>query len=69
MNKINKKNILTFSIIFIITCIIFFPFLEGHYATDTYNVANVGYQNYAIKWSLNDGRIFMFLITSLACSD
>lgn len=66
MNKINKKNILTFSIIFIITCIIFFPFLEGHYATDTYNVANVGYQNYAIKWSLNDGRIFMFLITSLA---
>lgn len=66
MNKINKKNILIFSIIFIITCIIFFPFIKGHYATDTYNVANVGYQNYAIKWSLNDGRIFMFIITSLA---
>lgn len=66
MKKINKKNIIDFFIIFVITCIIFIPFLTGHYATDTYNVANVGYHEYAIKWSLNDGRIFMAIIVLLA---
>lgn len=66
MKKINRKDIITFIIILVITCIIFIPFLQGHYATDTYNVANLGYKEYAIKWSLNDGRIFMSLITLLA---
>lgn len=64
--KISKKDISIFIIIFIITCIIFFPFLKGHYATDTYNLANVGYQNYAIKWSLNDGRVFMSVMVLIA---
>lgn len=66
MKKINKKNIIDFFIIFVITCIIFIPFLTGHYATDTYNVVNIGYHEYAIKWSLNDGRIFMAIIVLLA---
>lgn len=66
MKKINKRNIITFTIIFIITCIIFIPFLVGHYATDTYNIANIGYKEYAIKWSLKDGRVFMALIALLA---
>lgn len=51
---------------FIITFIIFLPLLTGHYATDTYNIANVGYEKYAINWSLIDGRIFMGIIGLLA---
>ena len=60
-HKINKKNIIEFSIVLIISILIFTPFLIGHYATDTYNIANVGYENYAIKWSLN---IFIYNIIS-----
>ena len=58
----NKKQLIIFLITFIVTCIIFIPFLTGHYATDSYNIANIGYEEYAIKWSLKDGRIFMCLI-------
>lgn len=50
----------------IITIIIFMPFLIGHYATDTYNIANVGYENYAINWSLKDGRLIMAIIGLIA---
>lgn len=57
-----KKNIYQYITLLIITCIIFIFFLSGHYATDTYNIMNVGYENYAINWSLNDGRIIMFII-------
>ena len=63
---INKQNKIEFIILFTITCIIFLPFLMGHYATDTYNVINVGYKEYAIQWSLNDGRIFMSSIVLIA---
>lgn len=66
MKKIIKKDIIIFISIFIITCIIFIPFLTGHYATDTYNIANVGYYNYAINWSLKDGRIFMAILGLIA---
>jgi len=55
-----------FIAIFVITCIIFIPFLSGHYATDTYNIANIGYREYAINWSLKDGRIFMAIIGLIA---
>ena len=60
MKKITREEIITYIIIFVITCIIFIPFLIGHYATDTYNVINIGYEKYAIEWSLNDGRIFIY---------
>lgn len=62
----NKKQLIIFVITFIITCIIFIPFLTGHYATDSYNIANIGYKEYAIKWSLKDGRILMCLIGLIA---
>lgn len=61
-----KKEIITYLTLFIITCIIFIPFLTGHYATDSYNIANIGYEEYAIKWSLKDGRILMCLIGLIA---
>ena len=44
MKKINKRNIITFIIILIITCTIYAPLLMGHYATDTYNIKNKGYE-------------------------
>ncbi len=66
MKKINKKNLITYIIIFAITCIIFLPFLLGHYSTDTYNIINRGYKEYAIKYSLNDGRPVMCLISLIA---
>ena len=38
----------------------------GHYATDTYNIINKGYEKYAITYSLNDGRPIMCIITLIA---
>lgn len=66
MKKINKRNIITFITILIITCIIYAPLLMGHYATDTYNIINKGYEKYAITYSLNDGRPIMCLISLTA---
>ena len=66
MKKINKRNVITFITTLIITCIIYAPLLMGHYATDTYNIINKGYEKYAITYSLNDGRPIMCLITLLA---
>lgn len=57
MKKINKKEIIIFLSIFILTCIIFTPFITGHYSTDTYNILNKGIETYAITYNLNDGRI------------
>lgn len=66
MKKINKKDLITYSIMFIITCLIFSPLLTGHYASDSYNIYNIGYHDYAIKYSLNDGRIFMAILGLIA---
>ena len=62
MKKINNKDIIIFIITFIITCIIFGPLLIGHYASDTYNISNIGYHDYALK----DGRIFMSILGLIA---
>ena len=66
MKKINKINCITFIIIFAITLIVFYNFISMHYATDTYNIINRGYTDYALKYSLNDGRPVMCLISLLA---
>ena len=62
----NKKNFIIFIIVFFITLMIFYNFITMHYATDTYNIINRGYEDYAIKYSLNDGRPIMCLISLLA---
>ena len=49
--KISKKDLISFAIILVITLLIFYNFLSMHYATDTYNIMNVGYEKYAINWS------------------
>lgn len=60
-----KKDIITFLIIFIATCIIFTPFITGHYSTDTYNILNRGIETYAITYNLNDGRIINCILLLL----
>ena len=62
MKKINTKNIIYFIVILTFSLIIFIPFLTGHYASDSYNIYNVGYKRYAIEWSIKDGRLLMTVI-------
>ena len=64
--KQKTKNLILFFILFVITGVVFWNYVSMHYATDTYNIMNIGYEKYAINNSLSDGRIFMFLIGMLA---
>lgn len=64
--KRKTKNLILFFILFVITGVVFWNYVSMHYATDTYNIMNIGYEKYAINNSLSDGRIFMFLIGMLA---
>ena len=57
-----KTDIKIFFILLIFSLLIFFEYLKGHFAADTFNIINLGYENYAIKYSLLDGRVFMALI-------
>lgn len=66
MKKIKGEKIIKFLIILVISCIVYSPLLVGHYSTDTYNIINRGYKQYAINYSLNDGRPAMCLISLLA---
>ena len=66
MKRIQKKDIVIFLILFIISSIIYWNYISMHYATDTYNIMNIGYKEYAIQNSFNDGRFFMFLIGMIA---
>lgn len=60
------KDLIIFFVLLIITVAVFWNYVSMHYATDTYNIMNIGYKQYAINNSLSDGRIFMFLIGILA---
>ncbi|MGN1270789.1 MAG: glucosyltransferase domain-containing protein [Clostridia bacterium] len=64
--KIKKEDLVLFIILFIIMLLIFKEFVCMHYATDTYNIFARGYKEYAILYSLNDGRVFMSGISLLA---
>lgn len=61
-----KKNLLIFAILFLITNLIFLPWLvKGHMSTDSYNISNIGYQEYNKNFSLLDGRFIVALGTTL----
>lgn len=64
--KIQKKDVIIYTILVIFTLLIFKNFIFMHYSTDTYNIINRGYKEYAIKYSLNDGRPVMSLISLFA---
>ena len=49
---IYKKDIISFIIIFVIACITLIGFFPMHYATDTYNIINIGYEEYMMNNSL-----------------
>lgn len=66
MKKENKRNLIIYLILFFITCLIFLPFLMGHYSPDSYNIYDIGYHNYAMQYSLKDGRIFMAILGLIA---
>lgn len=54
-----KEKIITFIIIFIISCLLYSIFLMGYCSIDTQTVVGKGYTNYAINYSFYDGRIIM----------
>ena len=57
--KQRTKNLILFFILFVITGVVFWNYVSMHYATDTYNIMNIGYEKYAINNSLSDGRILV----------
>ena len=63
---IYKKDIISFIIIFVIACITLIGFFPTHYATDTYNIINIGYEEYMMNNSLKDGRIVMAILVFIA---
>ena len=63
--KKRQKDFLIFFGIFILAILMYSNWLTMHYASDTYNIMNVGYETYATNWSLKDGRLIMYLITMI----
>ena len=63
--KKRQKDYLIFFGIFILAILIYSNWITMHYASDTYNIMNVGYETYATNWSLKDGRLIMYLITMI----
>ena len=61
IDKINKKNIIFFSIAIILAIITYKGFIEIHYSTDMYRIIDMGYKEYILKFSFTDGRIFVAL--------
>ena len=66
MRKINKKTILIFIITLLISIILYINFLPEYYSMDTGKIIENGYKEYGIQYSLQDGRIFAFLIFYIA---
>lgn len=64
---ISKENVVYFTLAIICSFIIFIPWLfKVHYTIDDYTIGYYGYQYYATKWSLNDGRVVMYLLIMIA---
>lgn len=59
------RNYILFSVTMIISCILYWNYLIGHFAAETYGIAS-NYRNYAIQVYLVDGRIFSCLFLLIA---
>lgn len=64
--KKTKKEILIYFIVVASAIIIFKNYIIGHYAVDTYAIANLGYKEYAIKIFLKAGRPFSCMLLLIA---
>ena len=60
--KIEQKDLIIFIIIFIFSLLVLGNYLIDHFAADTFNIFQMGYQDYAINYSFLDGRVFMGVI-------
>ena len=60
-----KKDYIIFLGILLLAVIMYINWINMHYSADTYNIMNVGYEKYAMNWSLKDGRIIMYFITMI----
>ena len=63
--KLIKKDIVVCLILIVFTCLIFLPFLQGHYIADTYGIIEKGLQGYSMDNSFSDGRMIMGLLNLL----
>jgi len=61
-----KKTIITLLIVFLISGIIYANFITGYFSIDSEKITRLGYKEYAIQYSLYDGRIFMYIILMIA---
>ena len=61
-----KQKIILALGVFLLAIIMYWNWLAGHYATDTYNIINIGYEKYATGQSLKDGRLLNYILTMLA---
>lgn len=60
-----KKDMVVCLILIVFTCLIFLPFLQGHYIPDTYNIIEKGLEGYSMDNSFSDGRMVMGLLNLL----
>lgn len=60
-----KREIIVFSVVFVIAIISTIFFLNPHYSIDTVEFMNVGYESYVNSKFLVDGRIFSMLLLKL----
>lgn len=65
-NIIQKNKKVQLILLFLLSIILFKDYITMHYATDTYNVINAGYLEYAINNSFVDGRIFAGILEVIA---
>lgn len=59
------KDILIYVTLVVFTCIIFIPFLTGHYIPDTYGIIERGLEDYSLYNSFTDGRVLMGILNLL----
>ncbi len=63
IEKLGKQNVIKYLIILGITIILCQGFMQMHYSSDTYVLADLGYMNYPQEYFLLDGR----LISAIVC--
>lgn len=62
---IKYRNYILFIVTIFVSCILYWEYLIGHFAAETYGIA-LDYKNYAINAYLVDGRFFSYLFIMLA---
>ena len=68
MKRINKQNVLIYTFLVLISIALFYYFVVGHYALDTYSIINVGYREYAINTFLKARKTaFLPIIIASRC--